>query len=70
MDEDLKKLRDINWSRSAKQWVMRAVGKNGRIITNKKAAMLIANVLKQQIGIPLSADEEAAERNLRKEIEG
>ena len=70
MDEDLKKLRDINWSRSAKQWVMRAVGKNGRIITNKKAAMLIANVLKQQIGIPLSADEEVAERNLRKEIEG
>ena len=65
MDEDLKKLRSINWSRSAKQWVMRAIGKNGRIITNKKAAMLIANVIKQQISIPLSVDEEAAERSLR-----
>jgi DNA sulfur modification protein DndB len=70
MCDNLKRLRDINWSRNARQWVMRAVGKNGRIITNKKAAMLIANVIKQQIGIPLSADEEAAERDLKKEIEG
>lgn len=70
MAEDLKKLRDINWNRNSKQWTLRAVGKNGRIITNKKAAMLIANVIKQQIGIPLSEDEEAAERKLKKELEG
>ena len=32
---------------------MRAIGKNGRIITNKKAALLISNIIKKEIGIPL-----------------
>lgn len=60
----------INWSRSASQWYMRAVGKNGRIITNKRAAMLISNVIKQEIGIPLTQEELHAEdalKNIREE---
>ena len=44
-------------------------GKNGRIITNKKAALLIANVIKQQIGIPLSQEELNAEEALKKIID-
>ena len=48
---------------------MRAVGKRGKIITSKKAAMLIANVIKQQIGIPLSQEELHAEEVLKEIVE-
>ena len=56
MDVILQQLEKINWSRNAQQWYMRAIGKNGRIITNKKAALLISNVIKKEIGIPLSQE--------------
>ncbi|AJG99248.1 DNA sulfur modification protein DndB [Clostridium beijerinckii] len=65
----LEKIEKINWSRNAKQWYLRAVSKNGRIITNKKAAMLIANVIKSTIGIPLTQEENNAEESLKKTIE-
>lgn len=69
MEKTMANIEKINWSRNARQWYMRAVGKNGRIITNKKAALLIANVIKQQIGIPLSQEELNAEEALKKIIE-
>lgn len=64
----LVRLNQINWSRNSKQWYMRAIGKNGRIITNKKASLLIANVIKKMIGIPLTEEEENAEASLEKTI--
>lgn len=69
MQPYLEKVEKINWSRNAKQWYMRAVGKNGRIITNKKAAMLIANVIKKEIGVLLTQEEKNAEDSLKKTIE-
>ena len=63
-EKDLMNIENINWSRNAKQWYMRAIGKNGRIITNKKAALLIANVIKQNIGLPLTQEEINAEEML------
>ena len=70
MENELKKIENINWSRNAKQWYMRAVGKNGRIITNKKAALLIANIIKNEIGIPLTSEEQNAEDTLVNTIKG
>ena len=64
----LKKLNEINWNRNSRQWYMRAVRKNGRIITNKKASLLISNVIKQSIGIPLNEEEKCAEVALKKSI--
>lgn len=69
METILERLDKINWSRNAQQWYMRAIGKNGRIITNKKAALLISNVIKTEIGIPLSQEEDDAEIQLKKTIE-
>lgn len=69
MEKIMVNIEKINWSRNARQWYMRAIGKNGRIITNKKARLLIANVIKQQIGIPLSQEELNAEEALKKIIE-
>lgn len=67
-DDYISKIEMINWNRNSKLWYMRAVSKNGRIITNKKAAMLIANVIKKEIGIPLTEEEKCAEENLKKTI--
>lgn len=64
----ISKVKSINWNRNAKQWYMRAVGRNGRIITNKKAAMLIANVIKKEVGIPLTDEEKCAEEALHNNI--
>lgn len=58
----MKKLADINWKRSSKNWNMRAI-KNGRVLTNQKAIILIANVIKCTLLIPLSEDEEAVEQD-------
>jgi hypothetical protein len=41
---------------------------NGRIITNKKAIMLIANALKQAMKIPLTNDEKRVENEYLKEV--
>ncbi len=68
MHECLKRLDDINWNRSAPIWRLRAISETGRIITNKKAAMLIANVLKSKMGLSLSKDEQKAEEALKSAI--
>ena len=68
MKNGLRDLEKVNWSRSAKQWYMRAVGKNGRIITSKRAALLISNVIKKELGITLSVEEINAEEALKKAI--
>lgn len=69
MQTTLKGLESINWSRDAEQWSMRAINQNGRIITNKRAATLIANAIKKVIGLSFTADEAFAEDQLEKSIQ-
>ncbi len=61
MEVYLSRVESINWSRSASAWKMRAVGKNGRILTNKKAVVLISNEIKKEIGLTLTPEEKLAE---------
>lgn len=68
MQKCIKKLDNINWNRSAKVWYLRVISATGRIITNKKAAMLISNVMKKEMEIPLSKEEQNAENVLQKTI--
>jgi len=68
MPETLKKLENINWNRHWDGWVMRAIDRRGRIITNKTASMLIANVIKINLGIPLTQDEKTAEERLKEAL--
>jgi len=68
MQQCIEKLEKINWNRNAGIWYLRAISETGRIITNKKAAMLIANVLKTEMGLPLSKEEQNAEDALEKTI--
>ncbi len=66
--EKLEGLRKISWKRNAKLWQQRAIRENGRIITSKRAALLIANAIKKAIGIPLSNNEKFVEENFKKII--
>lgn len=68
MKECIEKLDKVNWNRNAGIWYLRAISETGRIITNKKAALLIANVLKTEMGLPLSKEEQNAEDALQKTI--
>lgn len=68
MQECIQKLDNINWKRNASVWYLRAINETGRIITNKKAALLIANVLKLEMELPLSKEEQNAEAALQKII--
>ena len=68
MEDILTDLQKVNWKRNAKQWRLRAIRDNGRIITNKHAAILIANVIKNTLGIQLTEDELTAEDKFLKSI--
>ncbi len=66
MASKVKKLCEIDWNRNARIWRMRAVSETGRIITNKRAAVLIANVIKKEMSIPLSDEEKKEEDSLKR----
>lgn len=68
IEELLKGLQKVNWKRTAVQWKFRAIRENGRIITNKHAAILIANTIKETAGIPLTDDEIAAEEKFKNTV--
>lgn len=68
LEQCLVNLEKVNWNRNSRQWYLRAINQNGRIITNKKAALLISNVIKKELGLPLTADESAAEDHLSKSL--
>lgn len=58
----LIKLNDIDWNRSnLKNWEDRVIGKTGRIIKSSRGVRLTSNLIKTQIGLPLSKDEEKLE---------
>lgn len=62
MQDTIKGIQDINWSRNASVWRLRAISNNGRVITNNKAAILIGNVIKKKLELPFSQAEINAEQ--------
>jgi len=61
----LKKLKDIDWSRSNKDWNNRALV-HGRISKARSNVALTANYIKQALGLPLTPTEEEVEKQLTK----
>jgi DNA sulfur modification protein DndB len=63
----LRKLRSIDWSRSNQaMWEGRAM-LAGRLSKASSCVLLTGNLIKQRLGLPLSADEEEAERKNSRE---
>ncbi len=57
MDKTLLGLEKIDWRRNAECWQFRAIKANGRMISGETAVLLTGNVIKQELGLPLSSDE-------------
>lgn len=62
MRQILTRLGIIDWQRASKQWYLRAIRANGRIITNKQAVVLIGNVIKKHLNVSLNSQEEKIEQ--------
>lgn len=66
MEKTLRGLKKIDWKRNAECWQLRAIKANGRMISGETAVLLTANVIKQELGLPLNTDEaEREEKFLR-----
>ena len=66
MEKTLCGLKMIDWKRNAECWQLRAIKANGRMISGETAVLLTANVIKQELGLPLNTDEaEREEKFLR-----
>lgn len=64
MELYLKRLRSIDWLRSNPAWLNRAIRANGKVHSSEEAIVLTCNLIKQQIGIPLSKEEKQKELQL------
>lgn len=67
VEEDMVAIRGLNWRRNADIWKLRVIRNNGRMINNDQAITLALNVLKNQIGVELSDDEQAVEERFLSE---
>lgn len=64
--ETLRRLKDVDWSRSNSDWAGRCIV-NGNMYNNTKAAKLTCAKIKQFIGVELSEIELASEQAINKE---
>lgn len=66
MEKHLKKLQKIDWLRSnADNWKGRTIRENGKIMNNEEAVILTCSKIKKLIGIELSKEELAKEKNIK-----
>lgn len=64
MEKHLQKLRDIDWLRSNNAWIGRSIRENGKVLNSEEAIALTCSLIKKEIGVPLSKDEQQKEKLL------
>ena len=62
MAEYLAKLQKIDWLRSNKRWVNRAIRENGKVLFSEEAVSLTCALIKMEIGLPLTKEEKQKEK--------
>lgn len=62
IEKYIQRFNDIDWQRSNSLWQDRMIRSNGKIINNETAIYLIGNAIKQEIGMPLTKEEEKREK--------
>ena len=62
MDEYLKHLQEIDWSRLSPRWKDRTIRKDGKILTNRTAVVLTSNRIKKDMGLKLDKKESDIEK--------
>lgn len=64
MADYLPKLQKIDWLRSNKMWVNRAIRENGKVLFSEEAVALTCSLIKMEIGVPLTKEEKQKEKQL------
>lgn len=64
----LSLIENIDWKRNAKDWKLRVIKANGRMINSERAIILAANVIKEKLGLPLTEDENEVENEFKNMI--
>lgn len=62
MAEYLSKLQKIDWLRSNKMWVNRAIRENGKVLFSEEAVSLTCSLIKMEIDLPLTKEEKQKEK--------
>ena len=62
MSDYLSKLQKIDWLRSNKMWVNRAIRENGKVLFSEEAVALTCALIKMEIGLPLTKEEKQKEK--------
>ena len=62
MADYLSKLQKIDWLRSNKKWVNRAIRENGKVLFSEEAVALTCALIKMEIGLPLAKEEKQKEK--------
>ena len=62
MADYLSKLQKIDWLRSNKMWVNRAIRENGKVLFSEEAVSLTCALIKMEIGLPLTKEEKQKEK--------
>lgn len=62
MVDYLSQLQKIDWLRSNKMWVNRAIRENGKVLFSEQAVALTCSLIKMEIGLPLSKEEMQKEK--------
>lgn len=60
----LVQLREIDWLRSNEAWVGRTIRQNGKVLNSEEAISLTCALIKQQIGLPLTKEEQQKEKQI------
>ncbi len=66
IDNKLKALEQINWRRNASIWKGRVIRNDGRMLTSNTAIILAGNVIKKEVGLALTEEEDFAEDKYKK----
>ena len=64
MNEYLTKLQQIDWLRSNSVWIGRTLRENGKVLNNEEAITLTCAVIKREIGLPLTKEEQLKDKQI------
>lgn len=68
MSNHLKKLQRIDWLRSNEMWLDRTIRKNGKVLNSEEAVILTCSMIKQQLDLPLTKEEQLKEQQIKEGI--
>lgn len=61
IEKNIPLIENIDWKRNAEEWKFRVIKQNGRMINSERSIILATNVIKKEMHLPLTEDEQEAE---------